>query len=70
MSSAKALVCHPSAGKNHFTLEDVPIPALKPNEVLVRIIAAAQNPTDIKGFDLNRFGDGATERDGDAGRTR
>jgi len=59
MAVAKALVCHPSAGKNHFALEKVPIPALKPHEVLVRIITAAQNPTDIKGFDLNRFGDGA-----------
>ncbi|KAF2812014.1 GroES-like protein [Mytilinidion resinicola] len=59
MSVAKALVCHPSDGQNHFALEDVPIPALQPQEVLVRISATAQNPTDIKGFDQNRFGDGA-----------
>jgi NADPH:quinone reductase-like Zn-dependent oxidoreductase len=59
MSSTKALVCRPSAGKNHLSIEQVPIPSLKPHQVLVRNIAAAQNPTDIKSFDLNRFGDGA-----------
>ncbi|KAF2491268.1 GroES-like protein [Lophium mytilinum] len=59
MSVAKALVCRPLDGQNHLALEDVPIPALQPQEVLVRISATAQNPTDIKSFDQNRFGDGA-----------
>ncbi|KAK5559138.1 hypothetical protein LTR46_003327 [Exophiala xenobiotica] len=57
--SAKALVCHPSGGKNRLAREDVEIPALKPRDILVRVLAVAQNPTDIKSFDQNRFGDGA-----------
>lgn len=35
------------------------IPSFQPHEVLVRISVVAQNPTDIKSFDGNRFGDGA-----------
>lgn len=55
----RALVCHPRGSDNHFSIDKVILPALKSDEVLVRIIAVAQNPTDVKSFDQNRYGDGA-----------
>jgi NADPH:quinone reductase-like Zn-dependent oxidoreductase len=59
MSSSRALICHPSGGKNHLSLESVPLPSLLPHQVLVRTKAVAQNPTDVKSFDDNNMGDGA-----------
>ncbi|KAF8709706.1 NADPH quinone reductase, partial [Rhizoctonia solani] len=34
------------------TIEDVPVPALEPNEVLIRVHSVAQNPTDWKHTDF------------------
>jgi NADPH:quinone reductase-like Zn-dependent oxidoreductase len=34
-------------------------PMLEPHEVLVKVAAVAQNPTDVQAFDLNLFGNGA-----------
>ena len=59
MSSSQALLCRPSSGKNHLSLEDVPLPSLETGQVLVRISAIAQNPTDVQSFDGDAFGDGA-----------
>jgi NADPH:quinone reductase-like Zn-dependent oxidoreductase len=59
MSSSRALVCRPANGKNHLSLESVPIPSLLPHQVLVRTKAVAQNPTDVKSFDNDDLGDGA-----------
>ena len=46
-------------GKNFLEPEEVKLPALGPKQLLAKVIAAAQNPTDIKSFDQNRFGSGA-----------
>lgn len=46
-------------GKNFLELEDFKLPTLGPKQLLTKVIAAAQNPTDIKSFDQNRFGPGA-----------
>ena len=59
MSSSQALVCRPSNGKNHLSLESVPTPSLARHQVLVRTKAVAQNPTDVKSFDDNNVSDGA-----------
>ena len=59
MTSSQALVCRPSNGTNHLSLESVPLPSLKADQVLVKNLAVAQNPTDVKSFDMNAFGDGA-----------
>lgn len=56
--TTKALVCRPN-GENRLSLEDVPLPSPQPTQILTRILTAAQNPTDIKSFDMNRFGAGA-----------
>lgn len=45
--------------KNVLELEDFKLPALGPKQLLTRVIAAAQNPTDVKSFDQNRFSSGA-----------
>lgn len=45
--------------KNILEHEDVKLPTLGPKQVLTKVITAAQNPTDIKSFDQNRFGPGA-----------
>ncbi|KAJ7730967.1 chaperonin 10-like protein [Mycena maculata] len=44
-STMKALV---TAGDGSFRLQDVSVPALSSGEILVKVIAAAQNPTDWK----------------------
>jgi len=53
-STSKALVCRKTDGQNRLSLEEVPLPSLKPQQVLVRTLAVAQNPTDVKSFDLDR----------------
>jgi hypothetical protein len=42
-STMKALV---TLGDGGFELRDVPIPSIEPLQILVKVVAAAQNPTD------------------------
>ena len=45
--------------KNSLVREDVKLPALASSQLLLKVIAAAQNPSDIKSLDQDRFGPGA-----------
>ena len=58
MSKFTALVCRTTDGQSHLSLEDVSLGPLESTQIRVRTIAAAQNPTDVKSFDLKRYGDG------------
>lgn len=58
MSSSRALVCRRTDGKNHLSVETVPLPSLEPHQVLIRTKTVAQNPTDVKSFDDATLGDG------------
>ena len=44
----KAAIIHQSGSSDVLRLEDVPIPDLKPNKVLIRVHAAGVNPSDWK----------------------
>ena len=59
LASPHAVVCRPSGGTNHLSLEAVQLPPIESHQVLVRNKAVAQNPTDVKSFDTNALGDGA-----------
>jgi NADPH:quinone reductase-like Zn-dependent oxidoreductase len=47
----KALV---TLGDGRFELKDVSLPNLKPTEILVKVVAIAQNPTDCKSLQRNK----------------
>ncbi|KAH6998701.1 chaperonin 10-like protein [Ilyonectria sp. MPI-CAGE-AT-0026] len=58
-TTTNALVVEvPERGSPTLVRKVVPLPALAPNQVLVKVWTVAQNPTDIQAFDTNAFGDG------------
>jgi NADPH:quinone reductase-like Zn-dependent oxidoreductase len=55
----KALVVRDHAGKLSLVQEQLPMPQPGPNQALVKVFTAAQNPTDVLCFDNKIFGNGA-----------
>ncbi|KAI5465598.1 zinc-binding dehydrogenase family oxidoreductase [Mariannaea sp. PMI_226] len=59
MVQSKALVVEvPEGGSPKLVQKTTQLPALASNQVLVKVSAVAQNPTDVQSFDANAFGDG------------
>ncbi|KAI8667066.1 PKS-ER domain-containing protein [Fusarium sp. Ph1] len=54
-----ALVVRDHAGKLSLVQEQLPMPQPGPNQALVKVFTAAQNPTDVLCFDNKIFGNGA-----------
>jgi len=46
MTIMKALITQVKEDEAYLSVEDIPIPTLEENQVLVRVETAAQNPTD------------------------
>ncbi|KAJ4213693.1 hypothetical protein NW759_010689 [Fusarium solani] len=55
----KALVVRDHSGKLSLVQEQLPMPQPGPNQALVKVFTAAQNPTDVLCFDNKIFGNGA-----------
>ncbi|KAJ4208813.1 hypothetical protein NW767_001924 [Fusarium falciforme] len=55
----KALVVREHADKLSLVQEQLPMPRPGPNQALVKVSTAAQNPTDVLCFDNKIFGNGA-----------
>ncbi|KAH6888542.1 chaperonin 10-like protein [Thelonectria olida] len=59
MVESKALVAEVADGASpRLVQKTVQLPDLASNQVLVKVSAVAQNPTDVQAFDTNAFGDG------------
>ncbi|MDB5748150.1 MAG: NADPH:quinone reductase, partial [Massilia sp.] len=44
----KAVRIHQYGGREVLSIDDIPVPAIAPDEVLVRVVAASINPVDWK----------------------
>ncbi|KAF4966633.1 hypothetical protein FZEAL_10631 [Fusarium zealandicum] len=61
LSTINALVVEVLEDRSNPELvkKEISPPSLEPHQVLVKVSAVAQNPTDVMGFDTNVYGDGA-----------